>query len=53
MQVCLKFLVLVFYLTVYLRVKCGTKFILNMEVVIYNTLVLIYEYATPIGDNII
>ena len=25
----------------------------NTEVVVYNTLVLIYKYATPIRDNII
>ena len=52
-QVYLKFLVLAFCLTIYLRVKCGTKFILNVEMVAYNALVLTYKYATPIGDNII
>ena len=53
MQVCLKLLVLAFHLTVYLQVEYGTKFILNIEVVVYSTLVLIYKHATPIRDNII
>jgi hypothetical protein len=30
-------------LTIYLRVKYSTKFILNMEIVVYRTLVLAYN----------
>ena len=52
-QVYLKLLILVFYLTVYLQVECSIKFTLNIEVVVYGTLVLICKYATPIKDNII
>ena len=53
MQVCLKFLVLAFCLTIYLRVECGTEFTLNAEMVVYGALVLTCEYATFIGDDII
>ena len=52
-QVCLKLLVLAFHLTICLQVKYNTEFTLNAEMVIYNTLVFIYKYATPIKDNII
>ena len=52
-QVYLKLLVLVFYLTICLQVECSTKLILNTEIVVYSTLVLIYKYTTPIRDNII
>ena len=40
-------------LTIYLQVKYNTKFILNVEIVIYSALVLAYKYTTPIRDNII
>ena len=53
MQVYLKLLVLAFYLTIYLQMECSTKLILNVEIVVYSTLVLTCEYATPIRDNII
>jgi len=41
------------YLTIYLWVECGAKFILNAEIVTYSALVLAYKYITPIKDNII
>ena len=40
-------------LTIYLRVKYGTMFTLNAEIVVYSALVLTYKYITPIRDNII
>ena len=52
-QVYLKLLVLAFYLTIYLWVKCGTEFTLNAEMVVYSTLVLAYKYTTFIKDDII
>ena len=53
MQICFKFLILVFYLTIYLQIECGAELTQNIEVVIYSALVLTYKYATPIRDNII
>ena len=53
MQVCLKLLVLVLCLTIYLWVKYNAKLTQDAEVVIYSTLVLIYKHATFIRDNII
>ena len=53
MQVCFKLLVLVFYLTIYLQVECGTKLTQNIEVVVYSVLILIYKHATLIKNNII
>jgi len=52
-QVYLKLLVLTLHLTICLRVECGIKFMLNVEIVTYSAPVLAYKYTTPIKDNII
>ena len=53
MQVSLKLLVLMFRLTMYLRVEYSAEPTLNAEMVTYGALVLTYKYITPIRDNII
>ena len=52
-QVCLKLLVLTFYLTICLWMECSAKLTLNVQMVAHSALVFAYKYATPIRDNII